>query len=160
MLEFRYIKQPHNFIVVSAKYGCMFKGINVDIAGLVVSGISALGALVQAYYVAKDSNASVNKKIIKKAGERASIPLKTGAKTVADVIDTELLLTLNREIESHHKALISAFSDTTLTNSDKEIVVESARMQICKFLGEVKNFNNDKLPTERLKKLWESNRCR
>ncbi|TOP74557.1 hypothetical protein CGH09_22325 [Vibrio parahaemolyticus] len=132
----------------------------MDIAGLVVSGASALGSLVQAYYAAKGSNSKVSKKVITKADVRASTPLKVGAKKVADVIDEELLLALSREIEKHHKALVSAFTNSALTDSEKEIIVESAKMQICKFLGEVKSFNNDKLPTERLKKLWESNRCR
>ncbi|MFA0408770.1 hypothetical protein AB4505_11350 [Vibrio splendidus] len=132
----------------------------MDIAGLVVSGVSALGTLVQAFYTAKSSNQKISKREITKAGNRASTPLKIGAKQVGDVIDEELLLTLSREIENHHKALVNAFSNSELTASEKEVIVESARIQICKFLGEVKNFNSDQLPTERLKKLWESNRCR
>ncbi|MEZ8688298.1 hypothetical protein AB6D53_11750 [Vibrio splendidus] len=132
----------------------------MDIAGLVVSGVSALGTLVQAFYTAKSSNQKISKREITKAENRASTPLKIGAKQVGDVIDEELLLTLSREIENHHKALVNAFSNSELTASEKEVIVESARIQICKFLGEVKNFNSDQLPTERLKKLWESNRCR
>ncbi len=132
----------------------------MDIAGLVVSGVSALGTLVQAFYAAKSSNQKISKREITKAENRASKPLIIGAKQVGDVIDEELLLTLSREIEDHHKALVNAFSNSELTVSEKEVIVESARIQICKFLGEVKNFNNGQLPTERLKKLWESNRCR
>lgn len=132
----------------------------MDIAGLVVSGVSALGTLIQAFYTAKSSNKKISKREITKAENRASKPLIIGAKQVGDVIDEELLLTLSREIEDHHKALVNAFSNSELTVSEKEVIVESARIQICKFLGEVKNFNNDQLPTERLKKLWESNRCR
>ncbi|MGR5310802.1 hypothetical protein [Photobacterium damselae] len=132
----------------------------MDIAGLVVSGVSALGTLVQAFYTAKSSNQKISKREITKAENRASKPLIIGAKQVGDVIDEELLLTLSREIEDHHKALVNAFSNSELTVSEKEVIVESARIQICKFLGEVKNFNNGQLPTERLKKLWESNRCR
>ncbi|KJG38303.1 hypothetical protein UA32_10875 [Photobacterium angustum] len=132
----------------------------MDIAGLVVSGVSALGTLVQAFYSAKSSNQKISKREITKAENRASKPLIIGAKQVGDVIDQELLLALSREIEDHHKALVNAFYNSELTVSEKEIIVESARIQICKFLCEVKNFNNDQLPTERLKKLWESNRCR
>lgn len=53
-----------------------------------------------------------------------------GTKVVADVIDQDLLLTLCHEIETHNKALISAFTNPDLSASEKEILVESARMQI------------------------------
>ncbi len=132
----------------------------MDIAGLVVAGVSALGTLVQAFYAAKNSNSEVSKSVISRAEDRASKPLKVGTKVVDDVIDQDLLLTLCHEIETHNKALISAFTNPELSVSEKELLVESARAQICKFLSEVMDFNNGQLPTERLKKLWQSNRCR
>lgn len=83
----------------------------MDIAGLVVSGVSALGTLIQAFYTAKSSNQKISKREITKAENRASKPLIIGAKQVGDVIDEELLLTLSREIEDHQKALVNAFSN-------------------------------------------------
>ena len=55
----------------------------IEVAGLVVAGVAALGTLVQAYYAARGANKSVSQTTIKQAEERASEPLKIGQKKVA-----------------------------------------------------------------------------
>ncbi|MGH1381404.1 MAG: hypothetical protein ACRAU9_10715, partial [Shewanella xiamenensis] len=77
----------------------------MDLAGIVVASLSALGSLVQAYYSAKVANKNVPEKIIKNAEKRAAEPLKIGAKQVDDVIDDHLLAVLNNEIEKHNSIL-------------------------------------------------------
>ena len=96
----------------------------MDIAGLVVSGVSALGTLVQAFYAAQASNSKVSKSTISKAENRASKPLKVGTKVIEDVIDPGLLLTLCNEIETHNKALMPAFADPNLSESEQGILVD------------------------------------
>ena len=132
----------------------------MDLAGLLISGVSALGTLVQAFYSAKSTNATVDESTIKKAEKRASEPLKIGIKKVEDVIDEELLTTLSKVIDKHNKSLIEAFRSEHMTQAEHAVKVEEARTQICKVLSEVMRFNDGQLPTERLKKLWSSNRCR
>ncbi|MGI2081680.1 hypothetical protein [Shewanella putrefaciens] len=132
----------------------------MDLAGIVVASLSALGSLVQAYYSAKVANKNVPERTIKNAEKRAAEPLKVGAKQVDDVIDDHLLAVLNNEIEKHNSILIEAFRTENITQEDMSTQVENARVQICKVLSEIMRFNKGKLPTERLKKLWVSNGCK
>lgn len=131
----------------------------IEIAGLVVAGVTALGTIVQAFYTARAKNKKVSRTSLKKAEARASEPLKVGAKRVAEVIDQELLEALQGEIETRHKKLIQAFRSANVSDTAREKQVEAARQQICRFLDQVKNFNAGQLPTKRLKDLWISNRC-
>jgi len=131
----------------------------MDFAGLVIAGISALGTLVQAYYSARQSSDKVKKSVIRQADKRASQPLKTGTKVVSNVIDDALLEALNKQIAAHHDALINAFTDQSLPESQRAVAVDNARAQICHVLMEIKRFNSGQLPTRRLENLWQSNRC-
>lgn len=131
----------------------------MDIAGLLVAGISALGTLVQAYYVARQDQRAVKKSTLRKAGERAASPLKTGTKVVSQVIDDELLTAMNATLATHHEALIRAFEDSSINESQRALRVEAARTAICQTLQQIRHFNNQNLPTRRLEKLWASNRC-
>ncbi|WP_414829712.1 hypothetical protein [Alteromonas sp. H39] len=131
----------------------------MDVAGLVVAGISALGTLVQAYYARRDDQRQVKASTIKKAKARASVPLKTGTKVLSQVIDDTLLKAMNATLSRHQQALVRAFEDQNITESQRAIKVEEARAAICQTLQQIKHFNNQTLPTRRLEKLWESNRC-
>ena len=131
----------------------------IEIAGLVVAGVTALGTIVQAFYTARAKNKPVSRTSLKKADARAGEPLKVGAKKVAEVIDRELLEVLQGEIETRHRQLIAAFRSEDVSEIEREKQVEAARQQICRFLGQVRKFNAGKLPTRRLEDLWLSNRC-
>ncbi|WP_394204044.1 hypothetical protein [Shewanella waksmanii] len=131
----------------------------MELAGLLVAGISALGTLVQAYYAAKSNDQPISKKAINKAVKRAGSPLKTGAKTVDAVIDQQLLLHLCKQVEQHNNQLVAVFRHPDLTEAEKQDQVEQARAQICQVLLEVKRFNQQVLPTKRLRDLWLSNGC-
>ena len=130
----------------------------IEVAGLVVAGVAAMGTLVQAYYAAKGANKPVSQTTIKQAEERASEPLKIGQKKVAEVIDPDLLKALQREIDSQNERLIHALSSHDVSDNEKDKAVEAARLQICHFLKQVLNFNDGVLPTKRLQNLWASNR--
>jgi len=73
--------------------------------------------------------------------------------------DPDLLKALQREIDSQNERLIHALSSRDVSDNEKEKAVEAARLQICHFLKQVLNFNDDVLPTKRLQNLWASNRC-
>lgn len=131
----------------------------LEIAGLTIAGVTALSAVVQAYYAAKSANKKVSTSVLRKAEARASEPLKTGVKTVAEVIDGELLTTLQQEIDIQNAKLIKAFRSPEISDAERSRRVEEARVEICRFLSEVRRFNNAALPTKRLQHLWSSNRC-
>ena len=76
----------------------------MDVAGLVVAGISALGTLVQAYYARRDDQRQVKGSTIKKAKTRAAVPLKTGTKVISQVIDDKLLNAMNATLSRHQQA--------------------------------------------------------
>jgi hypothetical protein len=80
----------------------------LEIAGLAVAGVTALAAIIQAYNAAKAANKNISKASLKKAQERANSPLKVGVKTVAEVIDDELLETLQSEIEKQNRNLLQS----------------------------------------------------
>ena len=82
----------------------------IEVAGLVVAGVAAMGTLVQAYYAAKGANKSVSQTTIKQAEERASEPLNICQKKVSEVIYHDLLRALQREIDSQNERLIHALS--------------------------------------------------
>jgi hypothetical protein len=132
----------------------------LEIAGLTIAGVTALSAVVQAYYAAKSAKKDMNNTVLRKAKERASKPLKTGVKRVAEVIDEKLLAVLQHEIETQNEYLIEAFRSSNCSEAERSQRVEEARMQICRFLSEVRRFNNDSLPTKRLEQLWSSNKCK
>lgn len=114
----------------------------VELAGLLVAGISALGTLVQAYYAAKSNDKQVPQKAIRSANKRAKAPLKIGTKTVDAVIDDQLLLQLCKDIESHHAQLVAAFRQPGLSDAEKSQQVEQARQQICQVLLEIKGLTS------------------
>ncbi len=132
----------------------------IEIAGLIIASIGAMGTLVQAYYSAASSNRSVNKSKIKQAEERAQKPLKIGQKKVAEVIDPDLLKKLQIEIQAQTKQLISALRSNDISAEERLKEVEAAKKEICRFLKQVLYFNDGVLPTKRLQNLWESNRCK
>ena len=131
----------------------------MDLAGIVVASLSALGSLVQAFYTAKSERKNVSKTTIKQAKKRAKQPLKVGAKTVSDVIDHNLLLVLSQQLEQHQTELINAFESTDMGSEQMLLNVEEARQNICHALLQIKRFNQGRLPTKRLEKLWQSNGC-
>ncbi|SEP99491.1 hypothetical protein [Nitrosomonas ureae] len=131
-----------------------------EIAGLAIGGIAALSSVVQAYYAAKSANKDLSNAVLLKSKKRAEKPLKNGVKVVANVIDKELLATLQQEIEVQLKELIEVFRSSNISDVERDHMIEKARLQICRFLSEVRRFNNDSLPTKRLEQLWLSNRCK
>lgn len=131
----------------------------IEVAGLVIAGLQAMGTLVQAYYSAKSANKPVSQTKIKQAKKRARNPLKIGQKKVAEVIDPDLLKALQKEIDSQNERLIYVLSSHQVSEHEKAKEVEAARLKICYFLKQVLNFNNGVLPTKRLQNLWVSNRC-
>ena len=131
----------------------------LEIAGLAIAGVTALGTIVQAYNTAKERKKKISNASLKQAEIRAGVPLRTGVKKVAEIIDPKLLKVLQQEIEKYNIELIEVFRSDEFSDSTKSKMVEEARLKICKFLKEVKSFNEGVLPTKRLEKLWLSNRC-
>lgn len=131
----------------------------MDLAGIVVSSLSALGSLVQAFYTARIANGKIAKNDIKRAEKRASEPLKIGTKEVDNVIDDQLLTVFYEKLKKHQRNLVEAFRSDDISKAETEVKVEEARAQICTVLSDIMRFNKGQLPTERLKKLSESMNC-
>ncbi len=131
----------------------------MDLAGLIIAGISAMGTLIQAYYSAKEQNKRIPPSTVKAAQKRANTPLKVGAKRVRAVIDDELLHTLNAEVHLQQRNLLAVLQDQTSPQAAKDRQIRAAEREICRVLRQIKKYNDQALPTERLKKLWTSHGC-
>jgi len=123
------------------------------LANLLVSSISAASSVVQAH----NSN-KVNPSDITKAQKRIDAPFKRGGAKLVPVIDDKLLETLANKAHKEAQELIHNINN----QDDVEIIqnhIIEANSRVCFYLNQIKNHNENELPTERLKKLWLSHAC-
>ena len=125
----------------------------LPIANFLVSSLSALSSMVQAYNSSKITNED-----IKKARKKLDEPLKIGGSKVSQVIDSELLQTLSSKAEQEARELIKLLTETQDIELLEQPMTE-ANSRLCFYLSQIKSHNNGDLPTKRLKQLWLSHRC-
>ncbi|EGQ7664801.1 MULTISPECIES: hypothetical protein [Vibrio] len=125
----------------------------LSIANFLVSSLSAMSSMVQAYNSSKVTN-----KDISKAQKRLDEPLKNGGAKIAQVIDSNLLNTLSSKAEKEARELISLIKETQDTEQLQKPMRE-ASTRLCFYLSQIKSHNNGDLPTKRLNELWISHRC-
>jgi hypothetical protein len=125
----------------------------LPIANFLVSTLSALSSMVQAYNSSKITN-----KDAVKAQKRLDEPLKNGGAKISQVIDSNLLQVLSSKAEQEVRALISLISEIQDTERLEQPMKE-ASAHLCFYLSQIKSHNNGDLPTKRLNQLWISHRC-
>lgn len=125
----------------------------LPIANFLVSSLSAISSMVQAYNSSKVTNKDLNK-----AQKRLDEPLKNGGSKISQVIDSSLLNTLADKAEQEARELICLISETQDTELLKQPMRE-ASARLCFYLSQIKSHNNGDLPTKRLNQLWISHRC-
>jgi len=128
----------------------------VAVANLLVSSISSLATVVQAH---NSNSNNVSKKDVEKAKTKLDKPLKVGGKQLVDIIDESLLLTLQSKAEIEARELIRAIGATSDIAQTKKLISD-ANIRVCFYLEQIKIHNQNKLPTVRLNKLWESHGCK
>ncbi|RLV57683.1 hypothetical protein D5018_21270 [Parashewanella curva] len=114
----------------------------IAVANLLVSSISSLATIVQAYNSNKLTKSELNK-----AQKRIEQPLKNGGKQLTNVIDAKLLEKLSFLAEIEAKQLIKVLTyseDIELT----QVMINTAQERICFYLGQIKQHNQGKLPTK------------
>lgn len=126
----------------------------IALANLFVSSISSISSVVQAY-----NSSSMTAAKIKKAERRIETPLKTGGAKVSQIIDSNLLNVLSTKADQEARELIIEISKTDDVELTKQLI-GVATERLCFYLQQIKKYNNDELPTERLKKLWLSHGCK
>ncbi len=125
----------------------------IPIANLFVSAISSIATVVQAH-----NSKNVKSADITKAQKRIDKPLKQGGSKLASVIDNKLLEALASKAHKEAQELIHNINN----QGDVDIVqnhISEANSRVCFYLNQIKNHNENELPTERLKKLWLSHTC-
>lgn len=125
----------------------------MPIANFLVSSLSALSSMVQAYNSSKVTN-----KDAEKAQKRLDEPLKIGGAKISQVIDSKLLQTLSNKAEQEAMVLISLITETEDT-TQLELPMKEASVRLCFYLSQIKSHNNGDLPTKRLNQLWMSHQC-
>lgn len=123
------------------------------VANLLVSSLSALSSMVQAYNASRLTNLS-----IEKAQQRLEQPLKQGGSRIAQVIDAQLLQALSDKAEQETKALIAELQEHDELHL-LDAAIKQANERICFYLSKIKEYNKDVLPTKRLNELWASHGC-
>ena len=120
---------------------------------LLVSAISALGTLIQAYNGEKTKQSE-----IRKAKKRLDNPYKIGTKKVEDVISEDLLHKLSDKAQIEAREFLNILENETditkVTQAKKD-----AQVKICFYLNQIKQFNENELPTKLLNNLWSSHAC-
>lgn len=122
-------------------------------ANLLISSLSAISSMVQAYNSSKTGKQQTDKAI-----KRLDEPLKVGGKKVSQVIDSHLLNALSDKAEEEARELIALINQT----QDFELLkkpMSDANIRLCFYLEQIKSHNDEKLPTKRLNQLWLSHRC-
>ncbi|MDW2109004.1 hypothetical protein [Vibrio sp. 2089] len=125
----------------------------LPIANFLVSSLSAISSVVQAYNSSKVTN-----KDLSKAQKRLDEPLKNGGAKIAQVIDSNLLNALSSKAEKEARELISLIKEIDDIEQLQQPMRE-ANTRLCFYLSQIKSHNNDDLPTKRLNQLWISHRC-
>ncbi|WP_298441408.1 hypothetical protein [uncultured Ferrimonas sp.] len=126
---------------------------SLPIANLLVSSLSALSSMVQAY-----NSSKVTKEDASKAEQRLDKPLKRGGAKVSQKIDGKLLSALSEKAEAEARKLIELVNMAE-DPSSLELPMREASNRICFYLQQIKHHNDDVLPTKRLNDFWQSHRC-
>lgn len=136
----------------------MLKGerMSVEIAGLVISGISALASVVEAWRSAQ----KIGEKLTPKQIDDADLPLPgVEASELGRVINEGILNTILANIETARGRLKEALKDPSNSNQAKDHEVKIAAATICAELARIRQLNAGVLPSKELKELWISHNC-
>jgi len=134
----------------------------VEITSLIFTGMNTLAKLVTAYYSARKDQRQLSSQevatIQQSAAEVPTAKLKQ-AKSRLSVIDSDILETINGNIDKEKKRLIDALKDPANSQQAKDEACERANSVICRELKRIAKLNGGKLPPGDYKKWWESHGC-
>ena len=128
--------------------------MSIEITGLVISGISALASIVQAWKAARKEE----KELTVDQVELAAIP-KTPVIEEKEIvllskaIPDEILEAILENINKAKKRFADAIKDPACNKQCEDKEHEIAASEICGELQRIKHLNNHKLPQD-LEKLW------
>lgn len=133
--------------------------MSIQIAELVVSSISALASVVQAWQAVRTATPQPSSRQIDRVlKSRPSGPLRDTVILLDKVISDEILESILKNIKRAEKRFADALKDPRNTPQDHQKEEEIATVAICDELNRVKRLNEGSLPPE-LDKLWLSFRC-
>lgn len=133
--------------------------MDIELANLAISSVSALSSLIQLYYVKKASGNNITESNIKAANKRLIEPLKNGGAKLARVVDKKTLNAVSLAMESKHKIISETLINENISPEEKEVLIDDAKRSICFFIKHVVQLNNGQFPTKRFEKLHYSHGC-
>lgn len=134
--------------------------MDIELANLAISSVSALSSLIQLYYVKKMSGDNITESNIKAANKRLTEPLKNGGAKLARVMNRDTLKDVLLALESKNQIISETIVNDNITFEEKEVVIDDAKRSICFFIKHMVQLNNGQFPTKRVEKLYFSNDCR
>ena len=135
--------------------------MSIELAGLVLSGISTLSGIVQAYKAVKGTGQKLDVQAMLRimASQKVS---QNAAFALAQVIDDDLLGTLLGNIERKKNDLLIILGDDSIPEHKKDRAADEADSVICDQLRRIKRYNQRTLPDtgdEDLYIIWQRHNC-
>jgi len=138
--------------------------MGLDTAAIIISGISAIANIIQAYKSARDTQRGLSDKEIDAAEEsghtaQAKYWHSNEMDSIYDCIDFETLQVIWGNIDEAEDRLKKALKDPANSNQEKDKEVKIAAATICAELRRIKSLNQGVLPHPELEQLWKSFDC-
>ena len=138
----------------------------ITTASLIISGISALASVVQAWKAGRELSESYIEETLESSSSSSSASLEelstltpsASAHAIA-VIDPSLLDVMLFNVEKERENLKDALIDEANSNQERNRAVKIASSRICGELKRIKDLNAGVLPTEELKQMAVSFGC-
>jgi len=135
--------------------------MSIEIAGMVISGITALTNLLEIWKVARMRKEGISVTQVEFYREIKSLPSiesSEAAITLSKMIPDDILNAILKNIKEAIKRFSDAIMDPACNKQCEDREHEIAASTICSELERIKRLNNQQLPRE-LEKLWISFQC-
>ena len=133
--------------------------MSVELAGLVISGISALASVIQVWRATRDAGIELTTEQLAKAAEPKPTTLEHDEiAALSQVISDDILDAILGNIEKAKKRFTDAIDDPACNKQCEDAEEEIAASTTCAALQRIKRLNNRQLPPD-LESLWIQFQC-
>jgi len=143
----------------------------MELSALVVGGISAIAAVVQAWKAARDIHSELSETDIDEMYREADKDLQMVGRTqsgstvsaaadaLQQVIDEGILDVMRGNIEKARERLKRALASPANSSEAKDAEVDVAAATICDELSRIRRLNGGRFPHEKFKRDWHQFGC-
>lgn len=132
---------------------------SVEIATLIISSISAMANIIQAWKTSQNAGIERISRISSTSSDNTTYTPSASATAMSQLIDNRTLQSMLDNINVEKERLIEALSDISNSNQEKDRAIERASSKICSKLRNIKTLNGGTLPGSDLEAMWRSHGC-